>query len=61
MDENKIVKLNIKKQTEEKEEKKIQQNQSFFHTNPILQKMFIANMNNKKGKFSIKDLFKSTF
>jgi hypothetical protein len=58
MDENKIVKLDIKKQTGGEEEKKTQQKQSLFHTNPLLQKMFISNINNKKGKFSLKDLFK---
>ena len=58
MEENKIVKLDIKKQTCGEEEKKPQQKQSLFHTNPFLQKMFISNINNKKGKFSLKDLFK---
>ena len=44
MDEYKIVKLDIKTQSEE--------------TNPILQKMFVVNMNNKKGKFSLKDILR---
>ena len=58
MDENKIVKLDIKTQNEEKssENKKVRQN--LFQTNPILQKMLFVNMNNKKGKFSLKDILR---
>lgn len=58
MDENKIVKLNIEtNKPVEKQECDKKFNFS-FHTNPILQKMFVANMNNKKDKFTFKDLFK---
>lgn len=58
MDENNIIKLNIKK-NKEKIEKKENANQSFsFQTNPIIQKMLLSNINNKKGKFSFKDLFR---
>ena len=58
MDENKIVKLDIKTQNEEKTSEKQNVRQSFFQTNPILQKMFVVNMNNKKGKFSLKDILR---
>ena len=58
MDENKIVELNIKeKHKEEKTEEKHKFNFS-LQTNPILQKMFLTNMNNKKDKFKFKDLFR---
>ena len=57
MDENKIIKLNIEQKNKEESEKK--QTSSFsLHTNPILKKMFLSNMENKKGKFSLKDWFK---
>ena len=56
MDENKIVELNIEnKNSEEKSEVKQKFNFS-LQTNPILQKMFLAN--NKKDKFKFKDLFR---
>ena len=58
MDENKIVKLDIKTQNEEKTSEPQKVRQSFFQTNPILQKMFVLNMNNKKGKFSLKDILR---
>lgn len=58
MDENKIVKLDIKAQKEDKTSETQKVRQSFFQTNPILQKMFIVNMNNKKGKFSLKDILR---
>ena len=29
-----------------------------FHSNPIIQKMLVFNMNNKKDKFKFKDLFR---
>ena len=58
MDENKVVELNIKdKICEEKLEEKQKFNFS-LQTNPILQKMFLANMTNKKDKFKFKDLFR---
>ena len=58
MDEKNIIKLNIKNNIE-KIEKKENANQSFsFQTNPIIQKMLLSNINNKKGKFSLKDLFR---
>ncbi len=58
MDEKNIIKLNIKNNME-KIEKKENANQSFsFQTNPIIQKMLLSNINNKKGKFSLKDLFR---
>lgn len=58
MDENKIVEIKIdKKQSAESQENEKKLNFS-FQTNPILQKMFVANINNKKDKFKFKDLFK---
>ena len=58
MDENKIVKLDIPTQKEEKTSEPTKARQSLFQTNPILQKMFVVNMNNKKGKFSLKDILR---
>ncbi len=58
MDENKIVELNIQNKISEE---KLEQKQKFnfsLQTNPILQKMFLTNMNNKKDKFKFKDLFR---
>lgn len=58
MDENKVVELNIK---EKISEEKLEEKQKFnfsLQTNPILQKMFLTNMNNKKDKFKFKDLFR---
>lgn len=60
MDENKLIKLNIEqkaKNSEQKAENKPRTG-SFLHTNPILEKMFVANVINERKKFSIKDLFK---
>lgn len=58
MDKNKVVELNIQnKGSEEKIEEKQKFNFS-LQTNPILQKMFLTNMNNKKDKFKFKDLFR---
>ena len=58
MDENKIVELNIKSKNNEKEETKDEKFKLSLQPNPILQKMFLANMNNKKDKFKFKDLFR---
>lgn len=58
MDQDKIIKLNQKIY---EEDKCLQQNTcktSGLQTNPILQKKFLANLINKKNKFSFKDLFK---
>lgn len=58
MDENKIVELNIQNKISKE---KLEQKQKFnfsLQTNPILQKMFLTNMNNKKDKFKFKDLFR---
>ena len=58
MEKNKIIELNIEKTiSEEKTEAKQKFNFS-LQTNPILQKMFLTNMNNKKDKFKFKDLFR---
>ncbi len=55
MDDKKVIKLNI---NNEKKEEPAKQQVSSFSTNPILKKMLISNTNNKKGKFSFKDLFR---
>lgn len=56
MDKNKILEMNI---TKEKEEFKKTVAPSFsLHTNPLIQKMLFLNLNNKKGKFKFKDLFR---
>lgn len=57
MDE-KIINIDFKKdkKCEKNPEKQIKQ--GFFHTNPILQQMFLSNLNNNKNKFNFKDLFK---
>ena len=58
MDENKIVELNSTSKDIEKQELKNDKFKVSLQTNPILQKMFLANMNNKKDKFKFKDLFR---
>lgn len=57
MDENKILKMYtlINKKEEPVKEKA----PSFsLQTNPIIQRMLLCNMNNKKDKFKFKDLFR---
>lgn len=56
MDENKIVELNISKKENEVKIEKEEKYRFSLQTNPILQKMFLAN--NKKDKFKFKDLFR---
>lgn len=58
MDNGKIIKLNIKQQNTEKEQSSEKMKKSLFQTNPLLKKMFFANIDNRKNKFSIKDLFR---
>ncbi|MBQ3642941.1 hypothetical protein II906_13605 [bacterium] len=59
MDENKIVKLNIKTEGDKASKKEKPSSAfGFFHTNPIIKEMFISNMFNKKKKFSLKDFFR---
>lgn len=57
MDKNKILQFNtdVKKNNEQINEKA---HNFSFQTNPILQKMLFFNLNNKKGKFKFKDLFR---
>ena len=58
MDEKNLLKLNIK-QNKEKNDPDNKNNRSFsLHTNPIIQKFLIENTTSKKGKFSLKDLFR---
>ena len=57
MEENKVIRLNIeKKETEEKTPAR----ESMLHTNPILGKMFAANLlnNDNKKKFKLSDWLK---
>ena len=58
MDEKKIIKLDIKPSDVEQTKPRQTVNNSLFQTNPILQKMLIANVSTKKGKFNFKDLFR---
>lgn len=57
MDKNKILQFNtdVEKNNEQIKEKS---HNFSFQTNPILQKMLFFNLNNKKGKFKFKDLFR---
>ncbi len=57
MDKNKILQFNtdVEKNNEQIKEKA---HNFSFQTNPILQKMLFFNLNNKKGKFKFKDLFR---
>ncbi len=58
MDENKIVKL-FNYADEKKEKPKNQEASPFsFQTNPIIQRMLLYSLQNKKSKFNFKDLFK---
>lgn len=58
MDENKIVKLDIKPSDAEQKLPRQTVNNSLSQTNPILQRMLFANLINKKNKFNFKDLFR---
>ena len=57
MDKNKILQINteVKKNNEQSKEKA---HNFSLQTNPIIQKMLFFNLNNKKGKFKFKDLFR---
>ncbi len=56
MDKDKIINLNIE-QSKLDSSAKINK-QSFLHTNPLLKKMFTANVLNNNKKFTLKDLFR---
>ncbi|MCD7740317.1 MAG: hypothetical protein LUH11_03105 [Candidatus Gastranaerophilales bacterium] len=58
MKNNKIIKLNIEQKTNEKQTIKEDEKNISFQTNPLLKKMFVSNIINKKGKFNFKDLFR---
>ena len=58
MDDEKIIKLDIKPSDLEIQKANQTVNHSFLHTNPILQKMFFVNQVAKKNKFNFKDLFR---
>ncbi len=55
MDNKKIIKLDIKQQEIVKESGK--KPSESLHTNPIVQKMIKVNLESKKDKFSLKDLY----
>ncbi len=57
MSEDKILKINIDVKQNDEQVKEKAHNLS-FQTNPIIQKMLFLNLNNKKGKFKFKDLFR---
>lgn len=58
MDDEKIIKLDIKPSDLDNKESKQTVYRNFLHTNPILQKMFFVNQAAKKNKFNFKDLFR---
>lgn len=59
MDEKKLFILNTDTNKKKGDTPKEKECRSFsFHTNPILKEMLIKNVTNKKGKFSLKDLFR---
>lgn len=58
MDDEKIIKLDIKPSDLDTTESKQTVYSNFLHTNPILQKMFFVNQVAKKNKFNFKDLFR---
>ncbi len=57
MDKDKILKINTDVKQNDEQVKEKAHNLS-FQTNPIIQKMLFLNLNNKKGKFKFKDLFR---
>ena len=56
MDKNKILELNTEIKNNEQINEKA--HNFSFQTNPIIQRMLFFNLNNKKGKFKFKDLFR---
>ncbi len=58
MDEEKIIKLQTETKKSGKKTDNVVQKKGLYQTNPILQEMLVENVNNKKNKFKIKDLFK---
>lgn len=58
MDKKKIIKLDIKPSDVEQKAPCQTVNNNLSQTNPILQRMFFANLVNKKNKFNFKDLFR---
>lgn len=57
MDKEELKKFEKEKIKKEKPVNK-QASSASFQTNPILKEMLVTNINNKKNKFSIKDIFK---
>ncbi len=57
MTEEKIVKLNIEKNTKQENEAE-NQTKKTLHTNPIVKKMILATFKTKNMKFKFKDLFR---
>lgn len=58
MEENKIIKLDIKPSEVEQNMPRRTVSNSLSQTNPILQRKLFANLINKKNKFNFKDLFR---
>ena len=58
MDDKKIIKLNIDSKKKKNDSDKKDKRFFSLQTNPIIQKMLFESINNKKGKFSLKDLFR---
>ena len=58
MDDKKLVKL-FNFVDEKKEKPEVKKASSFsHHTNPIIQRMLLCNLESKKDKFKFKDLFR---
>lgn len=57
MDENKIIEFNKHISVDKDINTYVSNKSSSFQTNPILKKMLIFNVLDKKNKFSFKDLF----
>lgn len=57
MDENKTI-IDIKPFQSSKEEKPPVEVKQSFHSNPIMQKLWVINTKKTNKKFSLKDLFR---
>ncbi len=58
MEDKKILKLNLKQKNIEEQISDRNEKKQSYQTNPLLKTMFVSNIQNKKGKFDFKNLFK---
>ena len=58
MNENKVIKLNIDLKNAKEKTKENKKSWFSFQTNPIIKKMLLTNLENKKDKFKFQDIFK---